>query len=287
MFISLPEIHIPDIQKNENSIEIMPVYESIYNKLKNNPLSDTNSLIIPRAVIASEEFASKALQKLSNYFSEQPVKYLADCRSSSSANVPASSYKLLALNSLENTIPFCIQHQGGIELISGLILLKKLLTKNCQALLTTIQKFHNINDRLIKNAYVLADATSSILISNHSNIYANQFQLISTNTFQNIQINITFQNLLISYLDNNNLKIENIDWCIVNNYNEDFFLLLKTIFPKLNILRRKIFSNLNFGVSDIPVSLNLLHKNLKKNSIGILLSISYFNNIGIAIIKSV
>ena len=267
MYISLPSIYIPVVNTKENKPEIMSVYENISKKLKNKPQYENDkNVIAPRAILESEEFATIPIQKLSNYIAKQPVSYIADCRSSSSANVPASSYKLLALNSLESTIPFCIQHQGGIELISGLVFLESLINENKQVLLTTIQRFYNIEDRIKQNGYILADATSAMLLSKQSNIYDEQFQLLSTNIFQNVEININFQNILINYLTLNNLSIKNIDWCIVHNYSKKITVSLNNLFPELNILSREIFSTLDFGVSDIPISLNLLHKKLKKNT---------------------
>lgn len=287
MYISVPSIFIPELSSDENKMEIMSIYKNIYNKYIVENDKPDKMVYIPRANIESEELISKAIKPISENLCNLPVNYLVDCRSSASANVPAPSYKVLALNSLVNAIPFCIQHLGGAEFFSGLSIIKPLLNDNSHAVVTTVQRFHNINDRVKDLGYIRGDASSAMIVNKNMDKSYKQYQIINIESFQKIEINSEFRFMLSEFLLKNNLAFENLDWCIVNNYSVNNNKTLKKNINELNILYRSEFKEVDFGTSDIPVSLHYLQNQIPFNSIGLFLHLSSFKNINIALVKSI
>lgn len=287
MYFTIPSIYIPECLEHENNVEIMNVYQNIYDNLKNSVNKEINTIEIPRAKQNSEEFITYSVRLLGEAINKATVKYYADCRSSSSASVPASSYKILALSKLTTTIPFCIQHHGGNEFFNGLMLLKSLVNLDTQCLLTTNQRLQYVTERLTEHNNYLADASSAMLFTQKNDFYDKQYQLLAIGNLQFKEFDDDFYANLKNYLQKQNIEISNVKWIIVNNISPKVNATLENIFPKIKILQRNTYNNFNFGSSDIPISLSILYDKIVKSSLGILLSQNLFNNINFAIIKKV
>ncbi len=285
MYFTIPSIHIPECFEHENNVEIMKVYQNIYNKHKFIKNNDLKIIKIPRADQNTEEFITSSIHILGEPLNMESVKYYADCRSSSSASVPASSYKVLALNKLSTTIPFCVQHQGGNEFFKGLMLLKSLVSADSQCLLTTTQRLQYVTERFVTNLNYLADASSATLFTQKTNLYDSQYQLLEVGCLHSNRFEDNIYNNIKSYLLKQNIEISCIKWLIVNNISSQVKTVLEDTFLQCDILQRNTHSSFNFGSSDIPISLNLLYNKIEKKSLGILLSLNLFNNIDFAIIK--
>ncbi|WP_163211839.1 hypothetical protein [Bacteroides sp. 519] len=237
---------------------------------------------IPRADTETESLISKSLELISNIVGEMEIQYLADCRSSSSANVPASSYKLLYINHLKNVIPFCIQHIGGAEFFIALSELDVLLNDGSNAIVTTVQRFHNIKERIKEKGYTRADASSAFIVTNKRRKNYKQYEISNIESYQNTGVNQKFRSIFFDYAKKYNLKIEEIDWCVINNYSKEIINQAQRELKELKFIYRPEYLNFDFGTSDIPISLFYIQNKISKNSTGIILNYSNFKDISIA-----
>lgn len=294
LWISLPSIVIPKVDKEKNTIKIDHLYQQIFLVFSHSNKITKDNLLLPRCAseMEGEELAAMAIKPLlETYTIGELPSVLVDCRSSAPVGGPAPTYKLAAKTGLPSILPFSIGGQAGSEVVQALFFLQHMeQIKNKGAIISAVQRVVPPDTRVKEHGFPLADAAASIFLSNCEIKVGKSFKVLGIGIEQKIK---NWQEALDSVLTESTeragIKREEIKWAIAHRFSNAFLIIAQKALPDSTWLTRDWYPEFDFGCADSLISLNCFFgKKIASspNGIGIVLFAGRFGAIGAILLKS-
>lgn len=283
IWITVPDIHIPETCGTIRGNEVSETYQRVYQAYQEyNTLAEDDLELPVELEMDSDELAAEMIGKLlEKKIKKEDIGFLADCRSSVTGKVPAPTYRIAVLNDLKDIIPFSVQNQAGTEAAMAMMILKGMMAENyfTMGCVSAVQKLNRGDRRIWDNFYPLGDGAASVLVGKNAD-----------QGFQVLDVKISrVKDLSEEEIGRMIKDIKEPDWVVSQVAGKKMDHIMKRIFPSANVLYRDKYRGIDFGCADVFISLSLLSElgKLKNNSFGCVVFVGRTYHIGIMLLRFV
>jgi hypothetical protein len=291
IWITIPDIYIPETCGNIQGNEVSETYKRVYQAYQeyNKPAEDDLELPVELKLDSDELAAEMIGRLLRKGISKEDISFLADCRSSVTGKVPAPTYKAAVLNGLKDITPFSVQNQAGTEFFQAVMILREMMAEKNYAMgcVSAVQKLNKGDRRKEAHFYPFGDGAASVLVRREAN---QGFQILdlAVRKVKDISEDKICQ-IVKDIFCQKDFDRKEPDWIVSQSANESMNHIMKEIFPSASILSRKKYPEIDFGCADVLISLTFLSEmgELENDSLGCAVFLGRTKHIGIMLLHYV